>query len=408
MKVRLFDKNRIYLFDGSKGSMLLKYGMQPGELAENYNLEKEDIVLRIYKEYCDAGSDIIQTNTLCANRMTLAQHGLEDKLDLINKKSIDLARKAIGDRDILVAASIGPLPELVYPSGSLSFDEAYDLFKEQILACKDADLLNFETFTDLKQMRIALIANRDTVNLPVVANMTFEQNNMTLMGQSPFICSGILKKIGADVVGVNCSNGPDKMDRILTDISKFEDFTCVKPNAGMPHMKDGLVYYDQDSPTFCMNMKSLLKYNLGITGGCCGTSPEYIKDLNYIKKESRQVTIKTDQSNYLFSQFSYLDIDKDYLKYVLDLDGQTEDDFVDLAYDILDSHEDVVVVTYRGESKEYIIKFVEECQDIIKKPIIFNIYDQAVLKTALKYYCGIAGYTKDMESVYGALHVNLS
>ncbi len=148
--MRLFNKKKIYLFDGSKGFMLQKYGLQKGELAESYNITHPDTVMRIHKEYCDAGSDIIQTNTLCSNRLVLKRHGLEGLHDKINSQGIELAKQAIDGRNILIAASIGPIGELLQPFGPLTFEYAYNLYKDHIFSCRNTDVINFETFTHLK------------------------------------------------------------------------------------------------------------------------------------------------------------------------------------------------------------------------------------------------------------------
>lgn len=401
----MFNKNKIYLFDGSKGYMLQKYGLNKAELAESYNITNPDIVRRIYSEYCDAGSDIIQTNTLCSNRLILERHNMADKLDLINKAGVSLAKEAVGNRDILVAASIGPIGELLQPSGSLSFDQAYELFVEQLLSCKDADLINFETFTDLKEMRIALLANIETINLPVICNMTYEKNDVTMMGHTPFICSGILKKMGSDVVGVNCSNGPEKMSKILMQMACFEDFLCVKPNAGVPSLVDDNAFYGQTKEDFCCYSDELLQYNIGITGGCCGTTPEYIKHMNYVKKMARTVSIPIDNKKYIFSQFSYLDTDSCYKTYEWTIKDQDINDCIDIAYDINEDSCDAYIIKYCGKDKAFFLKVIDQVQDVLKKPLIFSCDDQVCLESALKVYCGIAGISKGQHGKFGSIAV---
>ncbi|MFA5340732.1 MAG: homocysteine S-methyltransferase family protein [Clostridia bacterium] len=402
----IFNKDKIYLFDGSKGFMLQKYGLQKGKLAESYNITHPDIVRRIHMEYCDAGSDIIQTNTLCSNRLVLRRHGLEDKHDEINSKGVLLAKEAVNGRNVLVAASIGPIGELLQPFGPLTFGIAYKLFKDQITACKDADIINFETFTDLKEMRIAFLANQDTVNLPVICNMTYEKNNATLMGHSPKICSGILKKLGADVVGVNCSNGPEKMGDILKEIATFEDFTCVKPNAGVPRFTDGIALYDQEENTFCRHSDNLLKYNIGITGGCCGTTPDYIKAMNYVKEQKRNVTVPIDTRRYIFSQYRCVDIDTSYKIIDFYIEENQVTDCIDSAYDINEEECDVYRINYTGDDVEFISSLIIQLQDVLKKPYIFNFDNNLSLQSALRSYCGIAGVIGKSLNPYGAIKIS--
>ncbi len=405
--MNLFDKRKIYLFDGSKGYMLQKYGLQKGELAEAYNITHPDIVKRIYNEYCDAGSDIIQTNTLCSNRHVLKRHNLENKHDEINYQAVNLAKEAVNGRKILIAASIGPIGELLQPFGPLTYESAYNLFKDQIYACRNADIINFETFTDLKEMRIAYLANKETVNLPVICNMTYEKNNMTLMGHSPKVCSGVLKKIGADVVGVNCSNGPDKMGQILKEIAVFEDFVCVKPNAGVPRFVDGIAYYDQKKFEFCSYSDSLLQFNIGITGGCCGTTPEYIKAMNYIKDKTRSITIPANKKNYIFSQYAYVDIDSPYKAVNFNIRNEDIHDNIDNAYDINEEECDIYKIKYAGKDKDFIFELIGQLQDVLKKPLIFDIDNDSCLNSALRSYCGIAAVTSSSLDSYGAVKISL-
>ncbi len=403
--MRLFNKKKIYLFDGSKGFMLQKYGLQKGELAESYNITHPDTVMRIYKEYCDAGSDIIQTNTLCSNRLVLKRHGLEELHDKINSQGIELAKQAIDGRNILIAASIGPIGELLQPFGPLTFEYAYSLYKDQLYACRNADVINFETFTDLKEMRIAYLANRETVNLPVICNMTFEKNNMTLMGHSPKVCAGILKKMGADVVGVNCSNGPDKMGDILKDIAVFEDFVCVKPNAGVPSFVDGIAHYDQGKIEFCGYSDNLLDFNVGIIGGCCGTTPEYIKAMNYIKDKDRSITVPSDKKRYIFCQYGYVDVDDSYETVDFAVSDGDVYDNIDAAYDINEEPCDAFNIFYSGNNAQFLFELINQLQDILKKPFIFHIDDKVCLDSALRAYCGIAGIRGFELCKYGAVKI---
>ena len=389
--MRIFNKNKIYLFDGSKGYMLQKYGLKTGELAEEYNISNPDIVMRIYSEYCDAGSDIIQTNTLCSNRAVLERHNLSDKIYEINNTSVDLAKQAVGSRKILVAASIGPIGELLEPLGNLKFNQAYDLFVEQIDSCKEADVLNFETFTDLREMRIAIIANQDTINIPVISNMTYEKNNVTMMGHTPFICSAILKKMGADVVGVNCSNGPEKMSEILKQIACFEDFVCVKPNAGVPSFVDNKAHYNQTKEQFCSYSDDLLQYNIGITGGCCGTTPEYIKSMNYVKEKTRSITVEIDSHKYIMSQYCYIDIEKPFSTYEWIIDNENLFECIDKAYDISEKNVDSFILSYKSDNADFISQLINQIQDILRKPLIFEFENELSINAAIRSYCGIAG-----------------
>lgn len=406
MKNAFFDKNRIYIFDGSKGYMLQRSGLKKNEAAEEYNITHPDIIENIYKMYCDAGSDIIQTNTLCSNSVFLKRHGLENKLNKINEAGIELARKAVNGRNILVAASLGPIGELLSPNGNMRFDEAYDIFKEYIYSCKGADIINFETFSDLKEMRIALLANLETINKPVICNMTFEKNAMTLMGNPPYVCAGLLKKMGADVVGVNCSYGPESMGAILKSMAPFEDFLCVKPNAGKPMYIEGKAVYEQSKEDFCSYSGDLVQYNIGIIGGCCGTTPDYICGLKDIKDQKRIISIPKDEGNYIFSQYNALDIDNEYTCYEWEIRDSDITGYPDKAYDVSDEEKDAYILKYDGTDVRFFAELTDNVQSILKNPLIFSCSDQAVLDAALRVYCGIGGVTQNHTGCYGSVKIN--
>ncbi|MFA7672348.1 MAG: homocysteine S-methyltransferase family protein [Clostridia bacterium] len=406
MNKTIFDKNRIYIFDGSKGYMLQKAGLKKNEAAEEYNITNPDIVENIYRMYCDAGSDIIQTNTLCSNSVFLKRHGLEDKLDQINEAGIELARKAVNGRDILVAASIGPIGELLAPNGNMGFDQAYDIFKEHIYACRGADIINFETFSDLKEMRIALLANQETINKSVICNMTYEKNAMTLMGNPPYVCAGLLKKMGADVVGVNCSYGPESMSVILKSMASFEDFLCVKPNAGKPVYIEGKAVYMQSREDFCSYSGDLVQYNIGIIGGCCGTTPDYICGMKDIKDQKRIISIPGDKGNYIFSQYEVLDMDREYSCYEWEIGDSGIAFYLDMVYDICDKEKDAYILKYNGNDSRFFADFTDNVQSIIKKPLIFSCSDQNVLDAALRVYSGIAGVTQNHKGRYGSVKIS--
>ncbi|HPJ23011.1 MAG TPA: homocysteine S-methyltransferase family protein, partial [Clostridia bacterium] len=213
-------KERILIFDGSKGYMLQLNGLNPGEAPDHFNLTHPEIVENIHREYVLAGCDVIQTNTFTANRVMLGRHGLSDKTYDINFEGARLAVKAARG-EALVAASIGPTGILFKPFGDLDYDTAFDIFKEQVAAVYDGgvDIINFETFTDIMEMKAALNAARSVCDLPVICSMAFEENKRTLMGTKPLDAAYILLKAGADMVGANCSFGPGHMLDIVREMA---------------------------------------------------------------------------------------------------------------------------------------------------------------------------------------------
>lgn len=218
-------KNNVLIYDGSKGFMLQLAGLPAGDSPESFNDSHPDIVFNLHKAYVDAGCDVIQTNTFTGNRIMLEKHGLGDRTVELNQKGAQIAKKAAEGR-AYVAASIGPTGLLFEPFGELTFDLAYDVFKEQVTAVAEggADIINFETFTDILEMKAALTAAKENTDLPVVCSMAFEQNKRTLMGTDPISCARIMKSVGADLVGANCSFGPAHMIDIITDMAKTGEF----------------------------------------------------------------------------------------------------------------------------------------------------------------------------------------
>jgi 5-methyltetrahydrofolate--homocysteine methyltransferase len=214
-------KNRVLIFDGSKGYLLQRLGMKGGECPELWNVTHAALVKEIYRKYKEAGSDVIQTNTFQGNRNQLEKYSLGDRTYELNFEGTRLAREVMG-RDGFVAASIGPVGKLFEPSGDLTFEACYEIFKEQLRGVVDggADIINFETFTDLAEMRAALLAAKETTDLPVICSLAFESGGRTMMGTDPCTAVTVLKSLGADMVGTNCSFGPQHLLEVVKKMSE--------------------------------------------------------------------------------------------------------------------------------------------------------------------------------------------
>lgn len=401
-------KDNVLVYDGSKGYMLQLAGLTPGECPEHWNLTNRDKVYKLHKEYVESGCDVIQTNTFSANRIQLEKHRLGDKLYEINYEGVRIAKEATRGTNIYVAASIGPTGTLMEPSGLLTFEQAYDVYKEQVQAVVDAgvDLINFETFTDIAEMRAAILASKDISDTPVIASMAFEQNFRTLMGTTPFACAKIMLAVGADVIGTNCSFGPESMGIIVDDMAKTGQVISVKPNAGLPTLENNETVYAQSSHEFCNIVTKFPKYNAHLVGGCCGTTPEFTKEI----KEQIKLEVYTgeiDENIYLFSLSSRIDISIPYKKGILSFnDSENLEDIIDLAYDLVDGDISVVELVYKGNDEKYLSKIIKETQNVIKTPIIINSHNEKAVENALLVYAGIAGVIHPVLNNYGAIKIS--
>lgn len=271
----LLDKKEFVFFDGAMGTMLQAKGLEAGGIPEELNVTKPEWLIEIHKSYIENGSDVIYANTFGANSYKLS-HSKYDVKTLV-EAAITNAREAAKGTDTLVALDVGPIGQLLEPTGTLSFEEAYELFKEIVEAGKNADLVVFETMTDLYELKAAVLAAKENCDLPVVCTMTFEENLRTFTGCEISAMALTLEGLGVDAVGVNCSLGPKQLEPVVKELSKWTSLPIVlKPNAGLPDPETNL--YDVTPEQFGEQMKELVKYGVKVFGGCCGTNPQFIKE----------------------------------------------------------------------------------------------------------------------------------
>ncbi len=268
-----FLNNNIVLLDGAMGTMLQKNGMKAGDVPEHFNIEQPDIIVKIQKAYVDAGSNVIFTNTFGANAKKLANSPYS--LEQIIKAAVANAKTAMGNKGF-VAYDIGPIGELLQPSGLLSFDEAYQLFAQQvkIAVAEGVDLFVIETMTDLQEVRAAVLAVKENSSLPVLASMSFEETGRTFTGCDVAAMACCLEGLGVDALGINCSLGPVQLLPVVEKLLNYTSLpVSVKANAGLPTKHGG---YDIDELEFTDVYQKFLKMGVRLVGGCCGTTPEYI------------------------------------------------------------------------------------------------------------------------------------
>lgn len=279
---RKLCSEKILYLDGATGSNLMKAGMPVGVCPEQWILEHEDALVSLQQAYVQAGSNIVYAPTFTANRIKLAEYGLEDDIKEINVKLVQLSKRAVGGK-ALVAGDLTMTGKQLKPMGPLEFEELIDVYKEQIRYLEEAgaDLLVIETMMSLQETRAAAIAAMEVSSLPVMATLTFETDGRTLFGSDAASAAIALTSLHVDAIGANCSTGPDKMCEVIRTMREVTELPLIaKPNAGLPSLNDeGMTVYDMDSDTFAEEMIQVVESGASILGGCCGTTPEYIEKL---------------------------------------------------------------------------------------------------------------------------------
>ncbi len=289
----LLDRKDFVFLDGGMGTMLQALGIETEHVPEMLNLTDPASIMKIHRMYAESGSDIVYANTFGANRFKLRRCG--HSVEEVVSAGVKNAREAVGGK-ALTALDIGPLGQLLEPSGSLSFENAYDCFREIVLAGRDADVIVIETMTDLCETKAALLAAKENSDKPVLVTMTFEENMRTFTGVSPDAMSAVLTGLGADAIGVNCSLGPAELLPVLEKICVDTPLPVIaKPNAGLPDPSTGL--FNVSPEDFASSALSLAEAGVSILGGCCGTTPGHIKALvqalSGIKRKKREIKRKS-------------------------------------------------------------------------------------------------------------------
>jgi homocysteine S-methyltransferase len=277
--IQAIADEHVYLFDGAMGTMLYSKGVFINKCYDELNVRNPEIVLEVHRQYVRAGAEILETNTYGANRVKLKGFGIEDELRDINIRGAELARKAAGD-SVYVAGAIGPLGIRIEPYGPTSLDEARAIFREQAEALRDGgvDLFTLETMANIAEMEQAIAAVREVCSLPIIAQMTIGTDGRTAYGDLPKTIALRLDRAGADVIGLNCSVGPDIMLDAIEEIAHVtaKKLSC-QPNAGLPRDVNGRQMYMASPDYFAKYAKRLIHKGVKFIGGCCGTTPEHIK-----------------------------------------------------------------------------------------------------------------------------------
>ncbi|MCL2425174.1 MAG: homocysteine S-methyltransferase family protein [Oscillospiraceae bacterium] len=278
----LFDSFGEYIFyDGAMGTMLYKYGLKSGEKPDLMNLTNPDAVESVHRMYVEAGSDIICTNTFGSNALNLADTG-HTPTEII-AAAVTIAKRACEGSNAKVSLDIGSTGHVLEPYGDLEPEKAYDLFKEMAIAGEQAgaDFVTIETMSDPEEVRAAMTAVSENTKLPMLVTMTFEKSGYTFMGCTPEKFAETAEELGASAIGLNCSLEPMEMLETASRLAKATKLPLIiKPNAGLPDSKSG--DYNTGAEEFSAQMAEFKKLGVKIVGGCCGTTPEYIRELKKV------------------------------------------------------------------------------------------------------------------------------
>jgi len=269
-------KDEIIVFDGAMGTELPP---NLGRCPEELNLTHPEVVAKVHSSYVEAGADVITTNSFGGNRLKLKESGLEDRLEEVNTKGIEIAKEVVGEK-ALVAASVGPTGKLLEPLGEFTFDQFYDVYQEQIkiLAQAGADIIILETMLDIQEAKIALLAAKESCDLPIISSLTFTEEGRMVTGSDPLIATTILEPLKPDVLGANCSLGPRGLMKVMSKFASATDLSLiVEPNAGLPKMVQGKTVYPASPDYMAKYALEFVNLGINIVGSCCGSGPEHTK-----------------------------------------------------------------------------------------------------------------------------------
>ena len=306
-------KNGPVILDGATGSNLQNAGMPVGVCPEQWILEHPQTMIDLQRAYVEAGTQILLAPTFTANRIKLEEYGLADKLVEMNQQLVAISKEAAGGK-ALVAGDITMTGQQLYPMGELQFEELVDIYKEQVKVVADAgvDLFIIETMMSLQETRAAVLAIRETCDLPIMASMTYNEDGRSLYGTDPVTAGVTLQSLGADAVGMNCSTGPEEM---LEPIRQTVEYAYVpvlaKPNAGLPELEDGVTVYKTTPEEFAEVGAKLIEEGVSIIGGCCGTTPAHIKALADKVKPMGIHHVEAPRRRVLTSERKTVEIDLD-------------------------------------------------------------------------------------------------
>lgn len=373
MNIKELLGKKIIVFDGAMGTQLQAAGLAVGEYPDPWSIDHSEKVKVIHKRYLLAGSDVITTNTFGSNRLSAGASGYS--VEELVTAAVTNGKKAVAEinekrkqnaqpeREMFVALDIGPTGKMIDLMGDLDFDGAYNLFEEQVLAGTKAgaDLIILETFSDIVELKAAILAAKENSTLPIFCTMTFQEDGRMLMGTDPETAILAIQDLGVDAIGVNCSLGPKELLPIISKIMGVAKIPVIaQPNAGLPRMTDGVATYDISKKEFAEYVGEILEMGVSVVGGCCGTTPEYIEELRAFigEKDFPALRLKDDKptsSNVVCTTTKHLFVNNEISVIpdddLIDSDELQEsivvaeyEEAVDVAMDIIDEGAELIAI----------------------------------------------------------------
>ena len=295
MNIRDFMKNNIVYLDGGMGTLLQKSGLQPGELPERWNISHPEVIREIHKSYYDSGSNIVNTNTFGANSLKFSLDELDEIICCAVKNADEARKESSGDQEKFIALDVGPTGKLLKPLGDLDFEDAVRTFAETIRLGKKhgVDLITIETMNDSYETKAAVIAAKENCDLPIIVTNAYGENGRLMTGADSAVMAAMLEGLCVDAIGANCSLGPKQLMGVMDELLKYCSVpVAFKPNAGLPKSDGKVTYYDVDAEEFAQDIKLAVANGVRIVGGCCGTTPEYIKKVCELTRDMRPKEIE--------------------------------------------------------------------------------------------------------------------
>ena len=408
-------QKKIVLLDGATGSNLQKQGMPTGVCPEQWILENPQVLKELQKAYLAAGTDILYAPTFGGNRIKLAEYGLEEQIEDINRRLVAISKEAVAeakmDRPVYIAGNLTMTGEQLYPVGTLQFEELVDVYKEQvrILEAAGVDLFVVETMMSLQECRAAVLAIKEESDLPVMVTLTFNEDQRTLFGTDGQTAMIVLQNLGADAVCLNCSTGPDQMHELVQQMKQVANVPLIaKPNAGLPVLENGQTVFHMSAEEFAKETKRLVELGASIVGGCCGSTPEHIQKLAEQVKDCKPPVISTEKIRAVTTERCTTEISIENGRFMvvgerinptgkkalqeelrqgkLDIVTKFVEEQVDLGADILD-----INVGMNGiDEKEMMCKVLYHVTTMSNIPLCLDSSNIEVLEAALRIYPGRA------------------
>ncbi len=417
------SQSKIILLDGATGSNLQKRGMTAGVCPEKWILENPEIFIQLQKEYIEAGTDILYAPTFSANRLKLSEYGLESQVYEINTSLIALSKKAIEasvnqttKKKVFLAGDVTMTGEQLEPIGNLQLEELITIYKEQINAILQAgiDLFIVETMMSLQECRAAVLAIKETCDLPIMVTLSFQEDNRTLYGTDSLTAAIVLEKLGVDAVGVNCSTGPEKMCEIIARMKEYTSIPLIaKPNAGLPKLINGITEYDMQPKEFAEGIEKLLEQGASIVGGCCGTTKEHISCIAEKLLQYNSIQKKKENSKKLLS-YRFLTTETKTVKIPLDgrflivgerinptgkkaLQAELKEGKLSIVRKMAEEQKeygadilDINMGMNSIDEKEMMLKVIKEVTRIVNLPLCIDSSHIDIIEAALRIYPGRA------------------